>query len=464
MRFQSLLFVSAVSVWLCGSGGAEAYATGADGNWLQEQPQGQVSIRYAHTAIYDSIGDRMVVFGGSGASGFALSDVWALALGGDPAWTQLTPAVPLGPGRIFATAIYDPVRDRMVEFGGYYIDFQSNQIFYPLGVYELSLAGSPVWTLLAPTGFGRYAHTAIYDPVREQMVVFGGALDTLDGDSIFFNDVWMLSLRGNPAWTQLVPLPADPRRRTGSPSARAYHTAIYDPIRDRMVVFGGYNGTEYVNDVWALELAGSPEWTQLAPLGTRTPSARGLHTAIYDPVRDRMVVFGGFASGDDLNDVWALELAGSSAWTQMAPLGTPPSAREAHTAIYDPVRDRMVAFGGFGMGPLNDVWDLTWGTPVSVPPEAVNDALSLASAFPNPSRSDIAIAFTLPRAGAATLRVYDVSGRLVRTLVEGTLSGGSHLVHWDRQLSSGKLAPSGSYFYELRVDGKKQARRIVLIN
>ena len=101
-------------------------------------------------------------------------------------------------------------------------------------------------------------------------------------------------------------------------------------------------GSSY--DVWALSLAGSPAWTQLAAEGT-PPGGRYFHTAIYDPVRDRMVVFGGY-DGLPLNDVWTLSLAGSPGWMHLTPAGTPPTARWANTAIYDPVRDRKEEIGG----------------------------------------------------------------------------------------------------------------------
>ena len=64
-----------------------------------------------------------------------------------------------------------------------------------------------------------------------------------------------------------------------------------DPVRDRMVVFGGH-GLVLFNEVWALSLAGAPAWTQLTPPGDTAERAES-HSAIYDPVRDRMVVFGG---------------------------------------------------------------------------------------------------------------------------------------------------------------------------
>jgi hypothetical protein len=346
-----------------------------DGAW--SRPQGLS--RGGHSAIYDPVRDRMVVFGGSSSdSPDYLNDVWALSLAGTPAWTQLTPSGTPPTGRVYHSAIYDPVRDRMVVFGGYYYDYHDGVSHYLNDVWVLSLAGTPAWTQLTPSGTpptGRDNHSAIYDPVRDRMVVFGGAY--YDGSSYYLNDAWVLSLTGAPVWMELAP--------TGSlPSARSGHSAIYDPVRDRMVVFGGayYDGLGYyLNDAWALSLAGAPVWMELAPTGG-PPSARSGHSAIYDPVRDRMVVFGGTyydGSSHDLNDVWALSLAATPAWMQPTPSGTPPARRGGHSAIYDPVRDRMVVFGGWsGPSTLNEFWTLALAgepvwmqlTPSGTPPSA----------------------------------------------------------------------------------------------
>jgi hypothetical protein len=243
----------------------------------------------------------------------------------DGAWTTVPPP----PGRYAHTAFYDPVRDRLVVFGGW-DGSRCND------AWALSLAGSPAWSALTPAGNSppaRVDHTAIYDPLRDRIVVFGGSSE----GASYRNDVWALSLAGSPVWSELTPAGTPP-------PGRHSHSAFYDPVRDRMVAFGGTGGS-LRNDVWALSLAGSPAWSELTPAGT-LPTGRVDHTSIYDPLRDRMVVFGG-NDGNVRNDVWALSLAGSPAWSELTPTGTPPIGRTKHTAIYDPPRDRMVVLGGF---------------------------------------------------------------------------------------------------------------------
>jgi hypothetical protein len=187
------------------------------------------------------------------------------------------------------------------------------------------------------------------------MVIFGGIHDVR-------NEVYALSLSGTPEWTNLYPAGPIPGGRQG-------HAAIYDPLGHRMIVFGGgahSSGiSSYYNDVWALSLTDTPSWTQIATAGM-PPDAREGHTAVYDALRDRMVVFGGFTSPGPVyfNDAWALSLRGTPTWTQLLPSGAAPRQRYGHTAIYDPVRDRMVVFGGDDNTDLltyfSDTWMLNW--------------------------------------------------------------------------------------------------------
>src|SRR5439155_1705205 len=262
---------------------------------------------------------------------------------------------------------------------------------------------------LASTGSppsARCFHTAIYDPVRDRMLVFGG----YDASATHYhNDLWALSLAGTPAWSALAPAGTPP-------SARIWHTAIYDPVRDRMLVFGGYDGRSLLNDGWALSLAGSPAWTALAPAGS-PPSARSSPTASYDPVRDGLVVLRGNDDISLLNDVFALPLAGTPAWSALAPARTPPSARLYHTAIYDPVRDRMLVFGGYGTGYLSDLWTLVWGTTGSVP-GPLPHTFEFVRLRPNPSQGETLVDFDLGVPARVVLDVFDAQARRVNPMTE----------------------------------------------
>jgi predicted small integral membrane protein len=420
--------------------------------WTQVTPAGMPpSAREGHIAIHDPVRHRMVVFGGYTGSSY-VNQVWTLSLAGTPAWTQLTPSGTPPSGRAGHSAIYDPVRDRVMVFAGYSSSGLND-------VWALSLASTPTWTQLTPSGTppsARYRPSAIYDPVRDRMVVFGGWSGT------FINDVWALSLTGTPVWTQLTPSGT-------SPSVRVYHTAIYDPVRDRMVVFGGLSGSvlpgfSYLDDVWALSLAGTPAWTQLIPSGT-SPSARYNPSAIYDLVRDRMVLFGGESESDLLNDVWELSLADTPAWAQLAPTGGPPIGRGAHSAIYDPVHDSMVMFGGMGSSTnLNDVWTLGWSFNTAVGDRPVRPLISyLRPPAPNPTRGATTVTYALARAGRVQLGVYDVSGRLVRRLVDGERRAGTETVVWNGTAESGARLQAGVYFVRLAAPGFRETRRVVLL-
>src|SRR5262249_37654411 len=147
-------------------------------------------------------------------------------------------------------------------------------------------------------------------------------------------DVWALSLSGAPAWSEVTA--SGPQ-----PPARFSHAGIYDPVRDRMIIFGGYLGDAFDNSVWALSLSGAPEWAPVAAEGT-PPTPRDAMTAVYDPVRDRMLVFGGWAATTFDGNVWALSLSGTPTWSTLATAGTGPSPRRHYAAVYDATGDRLV--------------------------------------------------------------------------------------------------------------------------
>lgn len=82
----------------------------------------------------------------------------------------------------------------------------------------------------------------------------------------------------------------------------------------------------------------------------------------------------------------------------------------------------------------------------SGPGEIRISSLSLTN-FPNPWRSTTSFAVELPHASSALFQVFDVTGRMRRTLLDQPMPAGRHLVSWDGRDEQGKTLPSGVYFY-----------------
>ena len=116
-------------------------------------------------------------------------------------------------------------------------------------------------------------------------------------------------------------------------------------------------------------------WSSL-PANEPAPSTRREYAAVYDVQRDRYIVFGGFwweapGPGGLLNEVWTLTLGPHPTWSPLETTGPAPGERHSPQWGYDPVRQRLLIFGGYGrhvpgsaLDYLNDVWELTLdGTP-----------------------------------------------------------------------------------------------------
>ena len=88
---------------------------------------------------------------------------------------------------------------------------------------------------------------------------------------------------------------------------------------------------------------------------------------------------------------------------------------------------------------------------------------SLAS-YPNPFRERTAISFSLAEPGEADVRVYDVGGRRVRSVMEGErLAPGPHTVSWDGRDDGGRRVASGVYFVRADVGGRAVVERVTLL-
>src|SRR5439155_22096592 len=164
------------------------------------------------------------------------------------------------------------------------------------------------------------------------------------------NDTWALSLSGTPEWNLLDP-------GTGPTTDFFAEAAIYDPRRDRIVLFGR---NDRMTELWAFDLSDPMHWSRLEPEGTG-PAWDLLGEAIYDPVRDRLILVGPDGDNAQSTAVWELPFSGVFAWSRVATSGSIPPGRYRATRIYDPVRDRALRFGGTGLAYLPDgrTWELS---------------------------------------------------------------------------------------------------------
>ena len=277
---------------------------GGDGTW--SVPFVHPASRILHCAVYDPLRKRKIVFGGYG---HALSLIWTLSLDDHPQWSSFTVGGEVPASRYGATAIYDPLRNRVIMFGG----AQSFGGTRTNEVWALSLSGVPAWTRLDDGGLRpspRFTHTAIYESSGDRMVVYGGW-----GTSSMLGDLWAFDLTGATGWTELLPA-------TPLPPARYLHATAYDSARDRMIAYGGYGpGSRTLMDTWELSLTGTPVWRSIAVPG---PDQCTGHSLIYDPIGDRAVLLGGRAPDQTFapfgSGIWVLR-AGEVRWTHIPHVG-----------------------------------------------------------------------------------------------------------------------------------------------
>lgn len=321
--------------------------------------------RKAHSAVFDPSTRQMIIFGGTSFNSFsqrfANNDVWRLlpsaSLSGVQSWVASNPMGTPPAERWGQFAGYDPASNRMIVFGGETLNLDN--YIYLNDVWVLTNAngngGPPAWIGGGSGGpIGRLYTAGAYDPISNTLMIYGG--QTSGGK---LADYWVLShangLGGTATWTYFSPL-------GGGPGPRDGQTAVYDPASNELILFGGSNN-QYVtsNDIWILKnangMAGTPVWQKLFPTGG-PPQARAYGSAIYDPLSNVMTIFGGSTGleGGGTNDTWFLADAngtgGTPVWSTFShSLEDDPRYRDLNTAVYDASRNVMIIYGG---EPLND--------------------------------------------------------------------------------------------------------------
>ena len=399
-------------------------------NWLQLQADIKPPARSGHVMAYDAKRERLVLFGGTDAAGNLLGDTWEWD---GTTWLPMTPATS-PPPLTQAAMVYDPIHGEIVMFGGKSGAGPTQGTWTWDGSTWTDRTPQPITATSDPSA--RYGALMAFDVGNKNVILVYGHTDTT-----ILRDYWLWD---GTAWTQTTNLGTLPyslvnkpslgydiahgqllyfystitRIRTGTgtflgqpgqatPPARTHAAAAYDPVRGRMVLYGGGTADGASRDPTLVLPADTWEWdgsqwtVSTAAQVPTNPGPRRAAAMTYS-VRDGIVLEGG-----STNELWSWDgppAQGFGGWTMLA--GPPPGMpdRWAHAMVYDILHDRLIVTGGGVVFP-DDQWEwngTSWSA--TTPQPNVSYRWNMASAY-DPRRHETLI--TGGQSGAFTSYEYD---------------------------------------------------------
>ena len=299
-------------------------------------------------AIYDSLNDRIIYFGGLTGSAQKTNDVWQLKADeyGMYHATKLNPSGTKPPQRWLMAGCYDVDRQRMVIWGGQ----STATVLSDAWALDLTM-GAEAWTQLSPTGTaptGSWQPAYALDTANKRLYIHAGA--TTFADTTYTSQLFYLDISSvNCAWINT--------NVTGGLTVRGA-SMVYDPTSQRLVCFGGFNGTAVNNTVRYANTSSFNSWTTQATSATPAARRSAGHMLIGNFF---MLGCGRPVSGGWFSDLQELDLSvapASWAWTAKTPaqyqsLAVPSSGMLAGGRYHwqawvtaGAATSNMVAFGG----------------------------------------------------------------------------------------------------------------------
>ena len=112
---------------------------------------------------------------------------------------------------------------------------------------------------------------------------------------------------------------------------------------------------------------------------------------------------------------------------------------------------------------VNDGGTYVYGESPGVSSPEIPADFSFGGVYPNPFSAEAAIRFTLPSSGRVSVTIYDMSGRVVRTLTDTEMSAAEHTLMWDGLDQQGSSVGAGVYFCRLQACGETVTQKMLRI-
>jgi hypothetical protein len=243
-------------------------------------------------------------------------------------WQRVTEGGPLR--RILGGVAYDEKRNMLVLYGGRPIDLgKCNQ--------ETWEWDGETWLKKNVTPPTACDHVKmVYDAASGESVLFSG----LDPSEKLVNETWSWN---GVEWKQLS---------KEGPDSRGHFGFVYDPTHEQILLYGGYAST-VTDEFWVWK---DGTWKEVNFPGPGNLSHFGM---AYDTNENALYIFGGATSTSTFSSLtdktWVLQ---DGKWKELGS-ATTPSKRGGPAMAYDPIRKRIVLYGGFDASRKNlgDTWE-----------------------------------------------------------------------------------------------------------
>ena len=224
-------------------------------------------------------------------------------------------------------------------------------------------------------------------------------------------------------------------------------------IGDTIYVIGGMSANDNTSThgtVWKYSVLGNT-WTAATDT---MPDNLGWGKAVA--YNQSIYLFGGYRAGTIVNSCWRYDVQGGG-WHADRTMMT--AARSLGADIHGNV---VWAAGGYGTAILANVQKGTIAQ-VGVEEGSKVQVGSTHGAYPTLFRDLVRIDYSVGKTARVSLGIYDASGALVRTLVDGVVGPGARSATWNRSDESGRRVAGGTYFYRLSVNGKSVTGKTVVL-